>query len=109
MVCPSSGSLSVAVSVFVVILSTGAADPEVVVVEVDVGVGLADASTEPDVDAVAPAGAVGSAVTGDSPLQAASATTGATRPTTASRRRRAPEAVEGRARAAAGVFMSLTA
>jgi len=55
---------------------------------------------------VVAAGAVGSAVTGDSPLHAASATTGATRPTTASRRRRAPEAVDGRVVAGSEVFIS---
>jgi hypothetical protein len=58
------------------------------------------------VAAVVPLGAVGSAVTGDSPLHAASATTGATRPMTAQRRRRVLGAVDGRAGAAAEVFIS---
>ncbi|GAA2745038.1 hypothetical protein GCM10009868_25040 [Terrabacter aerolatus] len=102
MVCPRSGSLIVAVMAVETGLSTGTASvPALVVAE------LADELAGALVVAgLVPPGAVGSAVTADSPLQAASATTGATRPTTARRRRRLREAVRGRAGAAAEVFIS---
>jgi hypothetical protein len=95
------------VTTVVDVRSTGAWSPVVLgPAVVVVAGGVADVPADADAP---PVGAVGSAVTGDSPLQAASATTGATRPMTAARRRRAPEAVVGRARAAAEVFMSRTA
>ncbi|GAA2033035.1 hypothetical protein GCM10009740_24180 [Terrabacter terrae] len=56
-------------------------------------------------EVLAGAEAVASAVTGDPPLHAASATTGATRPTVARRRRRVPVAVDGRAGIRAEVFI----
>jgi hypothetical protein len=81
----------------------------VAVVLVALGVEVAADAVELDVlveSGVVAACAVGSAVPPEPPLHAASATTGATRPTTARRRSWAREAVDGRAGAGAEVFIS---
>jgi hypothetical protein len=99
-VWPRSGSLMTALMVRVENLAGGVLVGDAVVVVVS------DVVVVVLVAGVVPAGAVGSAVTGASALHAASATTGATRPTTARCRRRAPVAVDGRAEAGAEVVIS---
>src|SRR5829696_5687510 len=104
MVWPRSGSLMTALMVRVEYRGDGVVVGAALVVAEPVVVGAVEVLVVAEV--VPAAGAVGSAVTADSPLQAASATTGARRPATARRRRRVLEAVDGRAGAAAEVFIS---
>jgi len=88
-----TGRSTVEPSVAVVLVVLGVAVEGAVVLEVLVEAGVVAAC------------AVASAVAPDPPLHAASATTGATRPTTARRRSWAREAVDGRAGAGAEVFI----